>query len=37
MLGLQAREIVGTDLAVVASRKRETDLEYDRMARMLAK
>ena len=37
MLGLHAREIVGTDLAVVASRKRETDLEYDRMARMLAK
>jgi len=37
MLGLRAREIVGTDLAVVSSRKRETDLEYYRMARMLAK
>jgi 6-phosphofructokinase 1 len=37
MLGLQAREIVGTDLTVVSGRKRETDLEYDRMARMLAR
>jgi 6-phosphofructokinase 1 len=37
MLGLHAREIVGTDLAVVAGRKREVDLEYDRMARMLAR
>jgi len=37
MLGMRAREIVGTDLAVVSSRKRETDLEYYRMARMLAK
>ena len=37
MVGLQAREIVATDLAVVSSRKRETDLEYYRMARMLAK
>jgi 6-phosphofructokinase 1 len=37
MVGLQAREIVATDLAVVSGRKRETDLEYYRMARMLAK
>jgi 6-phosphofructokinase 1 len=37
MVGLQAREIIATDLAVVSSRKRETDLEYYRMARMLAK
>ena len=37
MVGLRAREIVATDLAEVSSRKRETDLEYYRMARMLAK
>ena len=36
MVGLQAREIVGTALAEVAGRQRETDLEYYRMARMLA-
>lgn len=37
MVRLQAREIIATDLAVVSSRKRETDLEYYRIARMLAK
>jgi len=37
MVGLQARATIATDLATVASRKRETDLEYYRMARMLAK
>jgi 6-phosphofructokinase 1 len=37
MLGLQAREIIGTDLAEVAAKKRAIDLEYYRMARMLAK
>ena len=37
MVGLQAREIIATDLAVVSSRKRATDLEFYRMARMLAK
>ena len=37
MVGLRAREIVATGLAEVASRKRETDLEYYRMAMMLAK
>jgi len=37
MVGLQAREIVANDLAVVSARKRETDLEFYRMARMLAK
>jgi len=37
MVGLQARAIVATELALVASRKRETDLEFYRMSRMLAK
>ena len=37
MVGLQARAIVGTELAEVASRQRPADLEYYRMARMLAK
>ena len=37
MVALQAREIAAIDLNVVASRKRETDLEFYRMARMLAK
>jgi 6-phosphofructokinase 1 len=37
MVGLMAREIVSTDLAAVAARKREVDLEFYRMARMLAK
>jgi len=37
MVGLQARATIATDLATVATRKRETDLEYYRMARMLAK
>ena len=37
MVGLQAREVIGTGLSVVAGRKRETDLEFYRMARMLAK
>ena len=37
MVGLQAREIIATGLEVVSTRKRETDLEYYRMARMLAK
>jgi 6-phosphofructokinase 1 len=37
MVGLQAREIIATDLDVVASRMRETDLEFYRMSRMLAK
>ena len=36
MVGLKAREIVATALAEVAGRQRETDLEYYRMARMLA-
>ena len=37
MVGLRAREIVGTRLEEVSTRKREADLEYYRMARMLAK
>jgi len=37
MVGLQATKIVETPLAAVSSRKREPDLEYYRMARMLAK
>ena len=37
MVGLQAREIVGTPLAEVAGRQRDADLEYYRMARMLAR
>lgn len=37
MVALQAREIVGMALAEVASRQRDADLEYYRMARMLAK
>ena len=37
MLGLQGRQLIATDLATVGSRKRDTDLEYYRMARMLAK
>ena len=36
MVGLKAREIITTDLATVAGKKRETDLEFYRMARMLA-
>lgn len=36
MVGLRARDIVGTDLSEVASRLRPADLEYYRMARMLA-
>ncbi len=37
MVGLKAREITGTALAEVAGRQRDADLEYYRMARMLAK
>ena len=37
MVGLQATKIVETPLADVSTRKREPDLEYYRMARMLAK
>ena len=37
MVALKAREIVGMALAEVASRQRDADLEYYRMARMLAK
>jgi len=37
MVGLSAREIIGTSLAEVASRQRAPDLEYYRMARMLAR
>jgi 6-phosphofructokinase 1 len=37
MVGLKAREIVATALAEVAGRQREPDLEYYRMARMLAR
>jgi len=37
MVGLQATKIVETPLAAVSSRKRGPDLEYYRMARMLAK
>jgi len=37
MVGLRAREIALTPLVEVASRQREPDLEYYRMARMLAK
>jgi 6-phosphofructokinase 1 len=37
MVGLQATKIVETPLATVSTRKREPDLEYYRMARMLAK
>jgi 6-phosphofructokinase 1 len=37
MVGLQATKIVETPLTDVSSRKREPDLEYYRMARMLAK
>lgn len=36
MVGLQARDIVATDLVEVASRQRPADLAYYRMARMLA-
>jgi 6-phosphofructokinase 1 len=37
MVGLKAREIIGTPLAEVAGRQRGPDLEYYRMARMLAR
>jgi 6-phosphofructokinase 1 len=37
MVGLRAREIIATDLATVCRGKREPDLEYYRMARMLAR
>jgi 6-phosphofructokinase 1 len=37
MVGLRGREIAGTPLAEVASKQRQPDLEYYRMARMLAK
>jgi 6-phosphofructokinase 1 len=37
MVGLRGREISATPLAEVASRQRQPDLEYYRMARMLAK
>ena len=37
MVGLRATEVIGTPLAEVSARKREPDLEYYRMARMLAK
>ncbi len=37
MVGLEGREIVVTDLETVGTRKREPDMEYYRMARMLAK
>ena len=37
MVGLKAPDIIGTALAEVASRQRAPDLEYYRMARMLAK
>ncbi len=37
MVGLKAREVVGTALAEVAARQRGPDLEYYRMARMLAR
>ncbi len=36
MVGLRGREIAATELAEVASRQRPADLEYYRMARMLA-
>jgi hypothetical protein len=37
MVRVPGREMVGTALAEVASRQRAPDLEYYRMARMLAK
>ena len=37
MVGLRGREIAATPLADIASRQRRPDLEYYRMARMLAK
>ena len=37
MVGLNATNVTGTPLAEVSTRKREADLEYYRMARMLAK
>ena len=37
MVGLKATAVAGTPLAEVSTRKREPDLEYYRMARMLAK
>ena len=37
MVGLRGREIAVTPLAEVASRQRQPDMEYYRMARMLAK
>jgi 6-phosphofructokinase 1 len=37
MVGLRATSVVGTPLGEVSTRKREADLEYYRMARMLAK
>jgi 6-phosphofructokinase 1 len=37
MVGLKATAVIGTPLAEVSTRKRDADLEYYRMARMLAK
>jgi 6-phosphofructokinase 1 len=37
MVGLQGREIIASGLETVGSRTREPDMEYYRMARMLAK
>jgi len=37
MVGLQGREILPTPLADVCTNKRQANLEYYRMARMLAK
>ena len=37
MVGLKATTVAGTPLAEVSTRKRDADLEYYRMARMLAK
>jgi len=37
MVGLQGRSVIATGLVTVGGRKRDTDLEYYRMARMLAK
>ena len=37
MVGLNATNVTGTPLADVSTRKRAPDLEYYRMARMLAK
>ncbi len=37
MVGLRATTVIGTPLGEVSTRKRDADLEYYRMARMLAK